>query len=491
MSNNFVRCVSYVLWVSLFLQSCLLVNAGSHTIASSIYTNEKKGFSPDDFIGKNDSEKLQKAIDYAVNNNISVICIDRRYDISGATLYINKGINQKDNNSTYSRKKLHFQGICEAELYKGDSGYMFSSKIQSGDISFSNIIFSGRTKNDKDVKDVEETRVFDCNKLIRLSLINNSFIWCESVYYQDKSVSNDGGAMQSIVSIGNLYVKNKYVFTIRDAYDIRFISDTFEDGYSIVKPCNIDATIRSCKIVYCCVEGFTKATALNFHCVVTGLEISSNYFEANLNHIVADRFFTGCINNNQFHGRGNIEKDKYINCIKVAPHDESCSINGNSLVVSDENTCLLTIDTKSAYYNPKISILGQNYAEGRSVFTNEPHYIRKSKGIQPTDQQIKQLDLSEQLKLVYPSIVSGEVFYSEANGVKIITLNNVKIVDSISGCTMDAFSDRIIPGIQHEFNSSIVDKTTGNSGVIYVTLTGGFGIRVSTAGTYCGQIVYN
>jgi len=161
---------------------------------------------PDNFSGDNDYEKLQAAIDYSLDNYYPTIVLNRKYDITGHSLKINKPNALSD--STYYRYRayLTFFGLNEGKIYKGDGGYMFTADSRSGYISFINVTFEGGVHQDSTMSDAQifaarkaGCSVFDCSKLLNLRTFNCSYVLLGVVFDGHECVDASSNA-QSIIS---------------------------------------------------------------------------------------------------------------------------------------------------------------------------------------------------------------------------------------------------------------------------------------------------
>lgn len=120
---------------------------------------------PSSLKGDNDFQKVQKAINKAINEN-KAVCFERLYDISGkGTLIIDK--------KGTGRRSLNLIGVGGG-IKKTDVGTIFSSSYtDTGDIVSSNMKYEGKTGND--------TVVWDCDKLIRINSVSDSYVDIDSV----------------------------------------------------------------------------------------------------------------------------------------------------------------------------------------------------------------------------------------------------------------------------------------------------------------------
>lgn len=450
----------------------------------------KKYITPDMFAGATDAAKLQAAIDYSIANGLPSIGLERVYDLTGDTIAINKGVRVTDDVSAYSRNKLDFIGFGEAKLRKTDAGFMFSASLLSGDITFTNVKFQGYSPSDLPV-DCVDMKVFDCAKLIRLTLINCTFTWCNRVYYQYDLPANTA---QSIVSIGNLYAKNNIVADLLNLFDGRFIGDTIEDGVQFFKSWDPDypnpSAVRSLKIAECCIEGMSDKAIQIW--ISYGVSITDNYFEANRGHISIPRLFTGSITGNMFLGRGNLPLSEEISCIEICL-GLAYDIVGNYCIETNEHTTFIKINTASPYYNTKQKIFGGNYAESPTVLTNVPDDVigaieisRNLSTYAKTDTQ----DLTANIKSTYSQITGGTIIYTKMNGFNIMDIGNLVIASPIVSGSHTADAALLTPTDGGSHNAVLGDNSTGKCGTMFLNSMGSFGLRIPNAGTYSGQIVW-
>ena len=323
-----------------------------------------KGLSPDWFMGS-DIEKVQKAFDVSIANRSTQITIDRTYNLTGGTIYIERGSHSRDEISQWSRRNLVVSGIGEGRLIKEDAGFMFSAKALSIDFEFTNLHFRGSIKNAK----ITDMYVFDCRYLSNIRVSNSSFCHCGCVYYQSGGVETP---MVGVLSIGNQYMKNKCVMKANECWHSQFIGDAIDDGITFIEGEKISSNIRDLKIANCCVEGFyhENTAAISLNCNASGLSITDNYFEANFCSIKMPRYISGNITGNTFHSRGSyIKKNKEIHCIELA-RLKGIEITANNVVVDDEKMVLFFFVTSSPYYAKSQILVGSNAVEGKTKLTN-------------------------------------------------------------------------------------------------------------------------
>ena len=446
---------------------------------------------PDEFSGANDAAKLQAAIDYAIANNLPVISINRPYDLTGSTIKINKGLRTSDYNGDYSRKSLIFLGTGNAWLTKKDAGYMFDGDVVSGDISFINITFSGFT-SDQYITGITDMYVFNCKRLIRMTLMNCMFTYCGCVYYQDDV--NAANTMQSIISIGNHYAKNKCVLSALCLYDVRFIGDCVDAGVRFIYcPGAVNAGIRGLKILHTLIEDHTIARAIEIQSPALNLIIDSCYFEANLGHILCSGYFTGSICRNDFHGRGNIAASENISCIELAPANDCYYIKNNWLYENNPLTTLLVFKTDSPYYSASRKVVGPGaVVDSTATLTNVPDNVISESAAANALSNIGSPmidDMSARVKATYSEITGGDITYFQNGSTRGITIHNMVTASISSGSHI---TDRalLLPSVNTNFDGVIIDSSTGNVGKVYIATDGTLGIRCTSAGTYTGQIIF-
>lgn len=102
-------------------------------------TSKISWINPDQFTGT-DAQKLQHAINQQIIDKTSSIILNRIYDITGSTIYIDKDFTTEDFTNIY--------GFSSGGLRKNDSGFMFDSHsplagstIQSGNVRFIGLEF--------------------------------------------------------------------------------------------------------------------------------------------------------------------------------------------------------------------------------------------------------------------------------------------------------------------------------------------------------------
>ena len=225
---------------------------------AEVLINVGDTLNPERFEGT-DGEKIQQAIDESLaSRGAKYIELKRTYDLTGATLHINKG--------TDLRYPLYFIG---GGLKKDDAGFMFTSDIKnSSDIYFEHVRFEST--------EGIGTKIFDLDMIIRLHTTDCQFINVDTIW---KSVTRWA---QSIRSKGDTITGG--VGAAFDA-EARAIDCTFDDltlehrqdGIKIYKP-------ESVRIVNSVLEGLS-GTAIKIIHDTMGLFIEGNYFESNTQDI--------------------------------------------------------------------------------------------------------------------------------------------------------------------------------------------------------------
>ena len=445
--------------------------------------------SPDWFVGS-DLEKIQKAVDVSIANNSIQIEINRTYNITGGTIYVDRGHHSADEISQWSRRNMIISGSGEGRIIKEDAGFMFSANALSIDFSFEKIHFRGYISSPSDLNTIVDMRVFDCRYLGNLHVMNCSFCHCGCVYYQTGTVSTP---MQGVLSIGNQYTKNKSVMKANECWYSQFIGDVAEDGLSFIEGENLGSNIRDLKISNCCIEGFSRpqTVAINLNCNAPGLSIADNYFEANYCSIKIPRSVSGIITGNTFHSRGlRISKVDELHCIELAKTSE-IEITGNNVVTSDENMYMFYFDTSSPYYTQSLALYGNNLVAGKTKLTNKEKNIKDLRAIVAAIEESYINDITNNVKKIFPQIKSGKIIISNYRGMTTITLNSLVISSPITSGTYSGHTTEARPfNTSLSVSGAIVDKNKNLMGTLFVTSAGDIGLRINQPGTYSGVITY-
>lgn len=445
--------------------------------------------SPDWFIG-NDLEKIQKAFDVSIANKSCQIEIDRSYNITGGTIYADRGHHSADEISQWSRRNLIISGRGEGRIIKEDAGFMFSANALSIDFVFDKIHFRGYVSKPSDLNTIVDMSVFDCRYLGNLRVTNCSFCHCGCVYFQKGGVNTP---MQGVLSIGNQYTKNKSVMHANECWYSQFIGDVAEDGMTFIEGESMGSNIRDLKISNCCVEGFFRpqTVAINLNCNAPGLSITDNYFEANYCSVRIPRNVSGIITGNTFHSRGQrIHKEDEVRCIELAKTSE-IEITGNNVVASDENMYLFYFDTSSPYYSQSQKLYGNNHVAGKTMLSNREDNIKDLRVVAETLEDSYINDITNNMKKSFPQISGGSVMITNHRGMTTISLNNLVISSPISSGSYSGHTTEAKPfNTSFSVNGAIVDKDKNLMGTLFVTSVGDIGLRMNKPGTYSGVITY-
>ena len=229
------------------------------TISEEIY--------PDMFEG-NDSEKLQSAFDFCLQNNRGLI-LNRMFDITGLdTIMINK-LNSKD------RTPIMVHGT--GGIRKDDGGHIFSSSVSDvGDLFFQNIKFHSIAGSG--------TIVFDGNKLIRVNSNACSYRGVDHIVY----VGDERSYIQSYRFKGDYVVGGEgFAYDVVGAYDVTFDDVLVEHRYGGGFRQRQRTTqsnhyslynVRFINIVW---EGM-KGVAIEFNGTIYHSKVTGAYFEGNV-----------------------------------------------------------------------------------------------------------------------------------------------------------------------------------------------------------------
>ena len=230
---------------------------------------------PEEFDGESDFEKLQNAINRAIeliSNKIKcVVKLNRIYDITGKSLRINKPI---------TREKLVITGLYGG-IRKDDEGFMFKKGsydyVTDFELRDTNILSITPSKTNV-IKSPDFINVtFSKCKIENINIIVDSEMYMQNIHLDDCLVTGGSGDLFRANGFYGLFLKgntiehrtNGYVINQRDVVD----------GESIYNRCfNIDVTNNL-------IEGFTDGGIANLY-RITKVNISNNYFEAMVNNIV-------------------------------------------------------------------------------------------------------------------------------------------------------------------------------------------------------------
>lgn len=426
-----------------------------------------------------DAEKIQKAIDFSLGNKFQIINISRTYDLTGNTVYIDRGQHTHDDISPYSKRKLTIQGTGEARFLKKDEGYMFSSHDVSLDIAFISITFEGYT-TDNDDSHLNNIFVFNCNLLRNISTFGCSFNWCGCVYHADDSEQ----FMQGIYSINNVYCHNKNIAVFDRAWDIKFIADVWESGYNGV----IGNDGKDVKIDSCCIESFVNASGYAISVAVAGnLSITNNYFEHNYHPIYIPGYWSGVISGNGFHSRNNIPSEVELHCIEIGSNIEGCVVEGNTSMTEDANMYLIYFKTDSSFYVPTKVSLWSNNSNGINK-TNVPSKIVDTDKFAQNSTFTYRNDIINAVKQIHTEVSSGSVILHRKGSLVTISFLGLVTTGAIIEGSVNGYQE-FLAG-PNNAGCPLIDGLNNISGLVSINTTGNIYIRVPAAGTYNGSVAF-
>ena len=238
---------------------------------------------PDDFQGT-DVEKMQKALDYAIEYDIKTIRLNRGYDITGHSIMLP------------STDFWDFVTFEKGKITKNDEGFIFDRKSNNKNCNAPKL---------KDVfvsTDTENVYLYNGDKMIRQN--------CDNVTFWKVGLIRTSGYVQSIrlhnCEIGQLECS---FIDATMAFDVELIHNRFESStaHHAIKIQTQDSGISyfGLRINSNLFEGYANTCPIILG-VGYGLDISSNYFEANNTSIRIDNLskpstlISGRIFNNVF-----------------------------------------------------------------------------------------------------------------------------------------------------------------------------------------------
>ena len=213
---------------------------------------------PDDFQGT-DVEKMQKALDYAIEYDIKTIRLNREYDITGYSIMLP---------STDSWTVVTFE---KGKITKNDEGFIFDRKSNNNNCN------SPKLKDVFVETSVENVYLYNGDKMIRQN--------CDNVTFWKVGLVRTTGYVQSIrlhnCEIGQLECS---FIDATMGYDVELMHNRFESSTShhALKIQTQDSGISyfGLRIKSNLFEGYANTCPIVLG-VGYGLDISSNYFEAN------------------------------------------------------------------------------------------------------------------------------------------------------------------------------------------------------------------
>lgn len=281
------------------------------------YANQKY-VSPDDFSGT-DLAKVQAAYDYCLANDISVIKLNRDYDLTGGSIYLS------------TTNYLESVWFIDGRLIKSDSGYMFTRTVSDKGTDaprFYKVKFLG------DSTSVNKAVIIDGDNMIRPVFSDCYFNYISAVHSTDytQSIRIDGCEM--FRATDNFISSTNHI-------DLVLTNNKFETSpsYPLVYSLNNSGStfaVTVCRIENNVIEGYTNVSPIQISSGI-GLSIKNNYFEANKvdidfiattglknvsGEISGNGFFGSLdVTNIKFNSLTNVAKLKVSDCTSNIPND--------------------------------------------------------------------------------------------------------------------------------------------------------------------------
>lgn len=216
---------------------------------------------PDDFDGT-DIEKLQQAFDYAVENEIKTIKLNRSYDLTGGTVLCNWG---------HGKQIL----VRDGSLVKADDGFMFDRDSDDNECDspmFENVYFKGTGG---------KPYVINGGVMIRQNFVGCCFsgVGCITTSSYIQSLRMNNCEMS--------YAPDVFI-RCNTCYDLNITDNRFEasNNHLLYITSSVPSmfAINGGRISNNLIEGYTTKTPIVISSSL-GLVISDNYFEANFGDI--------------------------------------------------------------------------------------------------------------------------------------------------------------------------------------------------------------
>ena len=339
--------------------------------------------SPEKFDGS-DYQKLQAAVNYAIDHNYGTVVIAREYDITGHSIKINKGLYHADTNF---RKKLTFLGIGEGMIYKGDAGYIFTgdkvdtqTDFAAGDLSFINMSFAGaRTVVRPSDNWSGYCSVFDCSRLIRITSFGCSFFGVGNAYDGTQSTSTTRN-MQCIYTYGDTctyshaYMRLGYawVITVQGAVIESCNYGFYDDGATTLVT---ELHITESTLETCYKRAITISPTNQLSGGVANLSVQNCYFESNGTYsggnVTYDIYLHSRYMYNVFIEGNHFSPYPNGHCIDILIRNKALSITENDCSNNASGAVLIyaEVDNNTVGANPRF--YGNNYVASISL-TNMP-----------------------------------------------------------------------------------------------------------------------
>lgn len=248
--------------------------------------NNKIDICPDDFSGT-DSQKIQSAFNYCINNNgINNIKLNRKYDITGSEIMF-----EVDSFWRF----ISFEG---GEIVKNDEGFIFNSTLSGNGRNSPKFTKTIITTN------ADNVYLYNGNKMIRQ--------YCDNVVFRKVGCIKTTSYLQTLrlhnCEIGQLgcnFIDADHCFDCEIVH-CRFESSTKFNAIKI-QTNGEGISYFGLRIKNNLLEGYVYTTPIVIG-IGYGLDISTNYFEANNTSLIIDNngekstLVSGNIENNVFGG---------------------------------------------------------------------------------------------------------------------------------------------------------------------------------------------
>ena len=252
--------------VNNFYGEVIEAREGKDTLNERLASDKKRiELTPDDFEGT-DLEKIQKAYDYAVDNEVRTIHLNRKYDLTGGSVILKSG--------NFVAPIIHF---IHGGLTKQDAGYMFTRSEDDGNNTnspiFTNVQFNGNAS--------ATCYVINADKMIRSQFINCAF---DSVGLLETNSYTQSVRVFKCVMTNSpaTFIKGKQHIDM-DIDNNRFETSPNPLIEGISNSVSTYANI-GVRITNNLIEGYTTSPTIIMSSAL-GLVISNNYLEHNKGHI--------------------------------------------------------------------------------------------------------------------------------------------------------------------------------------------------------------
>lgn len=251
---------------------------------SGLYANpNNKNIYVSKVTGDSNYEKLQTAITEAIENKSQTVIIDCYCDITGHALDVTKGLYYSSEEQIRYRQPLTIMCVGEGEIYKGDSGYMFTATEFSGDYVFINLKVTGSVQlggNDDQAARIVGCSVFDVHRMIRIKTFGCSYTLVGAVCDGTEASNFTAENAQSNVHYGDTLTYSNTFYKVKACWDISLIGCLIENCNNAFYAEYDSTAINFVKIQNCCIESMAYPPVnITTNSEVAQLVITDNYFE--------------------------------------------------------------------------------------------------------------------------------------------------------------------------------------------------------------------